>query len=119
MANQNQIDNLSEQISLILNKAREELIFDLFKLGEELNNEVLFMKAIQELDIADALRKKTIKASSLTSSTADITDILLTRGSAPSVRPPTATESSSTRSNNKQLEHSNPLPLNVTGLQFT
>ena len=30
MANQNQIDNLSEQISLILNKAREELIFDLF-----------------------------------------------------------------------------------------
>ena len=65
MANQNQIDNLSEQISLILNKAREELIFDLFKLGEELNDEVLFMKAIQELDIADALRKKTIKASSL------------------------------------------------------
>ena len=37
----------------------------------------------------------------------------------PLLRPPMATESSSTKSNNKQLEQNNPLELNVTGLQLT
>jgi hypothetical protein len=65
MANQQQIDNLSVEISLLINKAREELIFDLYKLSQEINDEVLFLKAINELDVADLLRKKLGKATIL------------------------------------------------------
>ena len=65
MADQNQINNVSEQISLLINKAREEIIFDLHKLGKEINNNALFVQALNDLDITDILKQKLGKVSNL------------------------------------------------------
>ena len=58
MANQQQIDAVSEQISALINKSREELVFDLHKLALEIDNNTQFVNALNDLDISDILKKK-------------------------------------------------------------
>ena len=52
MANQQQIDAVSEQISALINKSREELVFDLHKLALEIDINTQFVNALNDLDIS-------------------------------------------------------------------
>ncbi len=65
MANQLEIDRLSEQISTLIDKGRNELIDDLVKLAKQIDNEPLFLQAINEMDIAEILRNKLQNATNL------------------------------------------------------
>tara|TARA_R110002012_G_C11431756_1_gene589521 strand:- start:19 stop:738 length:720 start_codon:yes stop_codon:yes gene_type:complete len=65
MANQLEIDRLSEQISTLIDKGRNELIDDLVKLANQIDNEPLFLQAINEMDITEILRSKLQNATNL------------------------------------------------------
>jgi len=62
MADQNQIDSISVLISDIVDKAREELVFDLDKLAKQIDNNEQFITALNNLDITETLRSKISKA---------------------------------------------------------
>ena len=51
MANQQAIDSSAEQIANLVDKAREELINDLYRLGVNVDNVPAFVSAILDLDV--------------------------------------------------------------------
>ena len=63
MADQNAIDRVSLLISDLIDRARKELVDDLVTLGYDIRNNEAFVTALNQLDIADTLRKKISKAS--------------------------------------------------------
>ena len=65
MADQNQIDTSSELIAELVDKAREELITDLHRLGLEVDNIDAFATAMLELDIEGTLKAKLQKATAV------------------------------------------------------
>ena len=51
MANQQQIDSASELIASLVDKAREELVYDLYKLGLATDDAVAFANVLLDLDV--------------------------------------------------------------------
>ena len=64
MANQQAIDSSAEQIANLVDKAREELINDLYRLGVNEDNVPAFVSAILDLDVEGTLKAKLTKATS-------------------------------------------------------
>ena len=64
MADQNKIDIAGSKIAELIDKARKELITDLTILGKEIANNEQFVAALNDLDIAETLRRKVLKATS-------------------------------------------------------
>ena len=65
MANQQAIDSSAEQIANLVDKAREELINDLYRLGVNVDNVPAFVSAILDLDVEGTLKAKLKKATSV------------------------------------------------------
>ena len=65
MANQQAIDSSAEQIANLVDKAREELINDLYKLGVNVDDIPAFVSAILTLDVEGTLKAKLTKATSI------------------------------------------------------
>ena len=65
MANQQAIDSSAEQIANLVDKAREELINDLYRLGVNVDDIPAFVSAILDLDVEGTLKAKLTKATSL------------------------------------------------------
>ena len=64
MANQDKIDKASEQIANLVDSAKAELIQDLYKIGNEINNTELFIEALTRIDVKGTLRQKLTNATS-------------------------------------------------------
>ena len=65
MANQENINNAASQISILVNKAREELTQDLYNLGLQADDLNTFAEGIVNLDIETTLRNKLINATTI------------------------------------------------------
>tara|TARA_R100001594_G_scaffold23727_1_gene46484 strand:- start:656 stop:1372 length:717 start_codon:yes stop_codon:yes gene_type:complete len=65
MANQQQIDSASELIASLVDKAREELVNDLYKLGLATDDAVAFANVLLDLDVEGTLKNKLQKATSI------------------------------------------------------
>ena len=65
MANQQAIDTSAKQIANLVDKAREELINDLYRLGVNVDDVPAFVSAILDLDVEGTLKAKLTKATSL------------------------------------------------------
>ena len=65
MANQQAIDSSAEQIANLVDKAREELINDLYRLGVNVDDVPAFVSAILDLDVEGTLKAKLTKATSI------------------------------------------------------
>ena len=65
MANQQSIDSSAKQIANLVDKAREELINDLYRLGVNVDDVPAFVSAILDLDVEGTLKAKLTKATSL------------------------------------------------------
>tara|TARA_R100000808_G_C2130535_1_gene139839 strand:+ start:640 stop:1347 length:708 start_codon:yes stop_codon:yes gene_type:complete len=65
MANQQAIDSSAEQIANLVDKAREELINDLYRLGVNVDNVPAFVEALLDLDVEGTLKAKLKKATSV------------------------------------------------------
>ena len=64
MANQQQIDAASELITNLVNKAKEELINDLYRIGTNIDDIPSFVEAILDLDLEGTLKAKLTNATS-------------------------------------------------------
>ena len=62
MANQLNIDSASERIADLVDKAKTELIEDLYKIGKEINDTELFIEALSRIDVNGTLRQKLTNA---------------------------------------------------------
>ena len=65
MANQNDIDTASEQIALLVEKARADLASKLFLIGTNIKNVDSFVEALLAMDIEGTLKSKLVKATQL------------------------------------------------------
>ena len=65
MANQQAIDTSAKQIANLVDKAREELINDLYRLGVNVDDVPAFVSAILDLDVEGTLKAKLTKATSI------------------------------------------------------
>ena len=65
MANQNQIDNSAIIIADLVDKAREELVTDLHRLGLEVEDINAYVNALFDLDVEGTLKLKLQKATSV------------------------------------------------------
>ena len=64
MANQSDIDNSAELIADLVDKARTELVNDLYKLGLNTDDATAFAQSLLDLDVEGTLKKKLQKATS-------------------------------------------------------
>ena len=64
MANQQQIDNAADLIANLVNKAKQELINDLYRLGTNVDNIPAFVDALLDLDLEGTLKAKLTNATS-------------------------------------------------------
>ena len=65
MANQNDIDNASEQIARIMDSAKEELVASLVGLGSQVTDLNAFIDSLIAMDIEGTLKAKVQKATSI------------------------------------------------------
>ena len=65
MPNQNNIDNASEQIALLVEQARADLAAKLFTIGTNVKDINAFIEALLTMDIDGTLKSKLIKATKL------------------------------------------------------
>tara|TARA_R100001443_G_C3354588_1_gene177649 strand:+ start:1042 stop:1758 length:717 start_codon:yes stop_codon:yes gene_type:complete len=64
MANQSDIDNSAQIIADLVDKARTELVNDLYKLGLNTDDATAFAQSLLDLDVEGTLKKKLQKATS-------------------------------------------------------
>tara|TARA_R100001594_G_scaffold15230_1_gene32076 strand:+ start:39 stop:755 length:717 start_codon:yes stop_codon:yes gene_type:complete len=64
VANQSDIDNSAELIADLVDKARTELVNDLYKLGLNTDDATAFAQSLLDLDVEGTLKKKLQKATS-------------------------------------------------------
>ena len=64
MANQSDIDNSAQLIADLVDKARTELVNDLYKLGLNTDDATAFAQSLLDLDVEGTLKKKLQKATS-------------------------------------------------------
>jgi len=65
VANQSDIDNSAELIADLVDKARTELVNDLYKLGLNTDDATAFAQSLLDLDVEGTLKKKLQKATSV------------------------------------------------------
>ena len=65
MANQSDIDNSAQLIADLVDKARTELVNDLYKLGLNTDDATAFAQSLLDLDVEGTLKKKLQKATSV------------------------------------------------------
>ena len=65
MANQLKIDDNAIKIAELVDKARAELIQDLYKIGNEINNAEVFVQAMLQIDIKGTLKSKLQNATNI------------------------------------------------------
>ena len=65
MANQSDIDNSAQLIADLVDKARTELVNDLYKLGLNTGDATAFAQSLLDLDVEGTLKKKLQKATSV------------------------------------------------------
>ena len=65
MANQNDIDNASEKIAILVDKARTELVVALYNIGEGVKDINSFIEALLAMDIDGTLKSKLQKATTI------------------------------------------------------
>ena len=65
MPNQNNIDNASEQIALLVEQARADLVAKLYTIGTNVNDINAFIETLLTMDIDGTLKSKLVKATQI------------------------------------------------------